>query len=134
MNKELGVNEHRCPAVTAHRGPSFVCQKAGHGVDQNSYCKKCTCPESQSANEQREAGAIDWKKQHEVLANILGIETASPPSPVAELVDLLGRVQSMIWGMEQNYGNLWVIDETPESLDALEVQICAALAKYGEAK
>ena len=40
----LGTFEHRCPAVTGHRGGVFVCQSAGHGVSQNSYCKDCTCP------------------------------------------------------------------------------------------
>ena len=43
---KLGMYEHKCPNVTGHRGPSFVCQKAGHGVGQNSYCKGCTCPEA----------------------------------------------------------------------------------------
>jgi len=46
-NSEFGKYEHSCPQVTGHRGPSFVCQKAGHGVDQNSYCKNCTFPEAQ---------------------------------------------------------------------------------------
>lgn len=39
----LGTYQHRCPHVTGHRGPSFVCQRAGHGVDQHSYCKDCPC-------------------------------------------------------------------------------------------
>ena len=43
---KLGMYEHKCPNVTGHRGPSFVCQKAGHGVSQNSYCKGCICPEA----------------------------------------------------------------------------------------
>jgi hypothetical protein len=43
-DKPLGLYEHRCPQVTGHRGPSFVCQKAGHGVNQDSYCNDCTCP------------------------------------------------------------------------------------------
>ena len=42
--RKLGTFEHRCPAVTGHRGGVFVCQSAGHGVSQNSYCKDCTCP------------------------------------------------------------------------------------------
>lgn len=41
----MGTYQHKCSNVTAHRGPSFVCQKARHGVGQNSYCKDCTCPE-----------------------------------------------------------------------------------------
>lgn len=43
---KMGMYEHKCPNVTGHRGPSFVCQKAGHGVGQNSYCKGCICPEA----------------------------------------------------------------------------------------
>ena len=43
-DKQLGIYEHRCPQVTGHRGPSVDCQKAGHGVSQDSYCKNCTCP------------------------------------------------------------------------------------------
>ena len=43
---KMGMYEHKCPDVTGHRGPSFVCQKAGHGVGQNSYCNVCTCPEA----------------------------------------------------------------------------------------
>lgn len=50
MNQKLGVYEHKCSWVTGHRGPSFVCQKAGHAVDQNSYCKICTCPEANSVS------------------------------------------------------------------------------------
>lgn len=37
----LGMYEHKCQNVTGHRGPSFVCQKAGQAVSQNSYCNNC---------------------------------------------------------------------------------------------
>lgn len=36
-----GMYEHKCPHVTGHRGPSFVCQKAGHCVGQQDYCGDC---------------------------------------------------------------------------------------------
>ena len=36
------MSHHNCPSVTVHRGPSFVCQSSGHGVNQDSYCKNCT--------------------------------------------------------------------------------------------
>ena len=49
---KMGMYEHKCPDVTGHRGPSFVCQKAGHGVGQNSYCNVCTCPEALNTSPQ----------------------------------------------------------------------------------
>lgn len=44
----LGMYEHKCPSVTGHRGPSFVCQKAGHAVGQNSYCNECPAAPQQA--------------------------------------------------------------------------------------
>lgn len=41
---DLGSYGHRCPAVTGHRGPAFICQGSGERVSQESYCEKCTCP------------------------------------------------------------------------------------------
>ena len=43
----LGMYEHKCPNVTGHRGPSFVCQKAGHAVSQTAYCNGCTSDPAQ---------------------------------------------------------------------------------------
>jgi len=58
-DKQIGVHEHRCPEVTGHRGPSFVCQKAGHGVSQDIYCNDCNCPEAQKERNARTALVLD---------------------------------------------------------------------------
>lgn len=52
---------------------------------------------------------------------------------IEQLVDALRVAQSVMHGMEHDFAHLWVVDETPESLDLIERKIAAALAAAKEA-
>ena len=57
------------------------------------------------------------------------VYTAPPTAQInQQIVEVLEQAMWVIDGMEQNYGNLWQVDETPESIDLLLTKIRAALA------
>lgn len=64
----------------------------------------------------------------------LTIEARNPdPAVVRQLVDALRVAQSVMHGMEHDFAHLWIVDETPESLDLIEKKVAAALAAAREA-
>lgn len=52
-------NGHPCSSVTYHRGGNYVCQRAGHGVGRDSYCKDCPNAPAQPA---QAAAAAAWRE------------------------------------------------------------------------
>lgn len=95
--------------------------------DKHPWSKWIECTKSDYEGFLKTPVLHDWAYEARALY------TRPAPDVVKELVEALRVAQSVMHGMEHDFAHLWIVDETPESLDLIERKIAVALAAAKEA-